>query len=74
MNKYKITNRVSFKTIYWTIKTDNDTYYVKCQEGEYNETWYIDSDKNEKIDANSEIGNEIIDTCTDYEIFDIDED
>jgi len=59
-----------YKTIHWTVETENDTYRVRCQEGDWDETWYIDSDENGDIDINSDLGQQIIDVCTDYEVID----
>ena len=66
----QVTDRVLYKTIYWMVETKDNTYNVICQGGEFDETWYINSDKNENIDINSDLGRELIDVCMDYEVID----
>lgn len=70
----KVTDRVVYKTIHWTVETEHDTYHVQCQENDFDETWYISSDEEGSIDSDSELGQQIIDVCTDYEVFDADND
>jgi len=72
--KYQVTDRVLYKTIHWMVETSNDTYRVICQEGDFDETWRIESDETGEVDINSDLGQKIIDVCTDYEITDADED
>jgi hypothetical protein len=52
------------------VETEDNTYRVICQEGEFDETWYIDSDNDGNIDIDSDLGKKIIDVCTDYEVID----
>lgn len=66
----QVTDRVLYKTIHWTVETENDTYNVQCQENDFDETWHISSDENGDIDINSDLGQQIIDVCTDYEVID----
>lgn len=68
--KYQVTDRVLYRTIHWTVETDDDTFYIRCQEGDFDETWYVESDNEGDIDINSELGRELIDVCTDYEVID----
>lgn len=51
-----ITDRAVYKTIHWSIETENDTYYVQCQEDDICDTWYISSDEEGSIDNDSEVG------------------
>jgi hypothetical protein len=74
----QVTDRVLYKTIHWTVETENDTYKIVLiqviyQEGDWEETWYIDSEENGDIDINSDLGQQIIDVCTDYEVIDADD-
>ena len=70
--RFKVTDRVVYKTIHWTVETEHDAYNVQCQENDFDETWYISSDGEGSIDNDSELGQQIIDVCTDYEVFDAD--
>lgn len=58
-----ITDRAVYKTIHWSIETEDDTYYVQCQEDDIYDTWYISSDKEGSIDNNSELGQKLRSIC-----------
>ena len=70
--RFQVTDRVVYKTIQWTVETEHDTYRVQCQENDFDETWLIEGDEEGTIDDGSELGQQIIDVCTDYEVFDVD--
>jgi hypothetical protein len=60
---YQITDRVVYKTTNWTIESENDTYYVQCQENDFDNSWYIRSENEGDIDTHSELGQQLIEMC-----------
>lgn len=68
----KVTDRVVYRTTFWTIETESDVYHVQCQEDEIYDTWHINSDEEGTIDVNSELGEQLKQVCEDYEEFDMD--
>ena len=68
---YKITDKVIYRTIHWTVETENDTYYVQCQEDELYDFWYITSEEDGVIESDSELGQDLIKACEVYEDFDM---
>jgi hypothetical protein len=60
---YQITDRVVYKTTNWTIESENDTYYVQCQENDFDNSWYIHSENEGDIDTHSELGQQLIEMC-----------
>ena len=60
--KFEITDRAVYKTTHWTIESEGDTYHVQCQEGMFDDTWYISSDKDD-IDIHSDLGIQLIEMC-----------
>lgn len=66
--KFEITDRVVYKTTNWTIESENCTYYVQCQENDFDNSWYIRSEKDGDIyhviiDIHSELGQQLIEMC-----------
>ena len=70
--KFVVTDKTVYRTTHWRVETDNDTYYVQCQEGDISDTWFIESDNAGYVDVESELGEEIKQVCEDYEEFDMD--
>lgn len=60
---YQITDRVVYRTTNWTIESEKDTYYVQCQENDFNDSWYIRSEEGGDIDTHSELGQQLIEMC-----------
>ena len=69
---FKVTDKTVYRTTHWRVETDNDTYFVQCQEGDISDTWFIESDEEGFVDIESELGEEIKRVCEDYEEFDMD--
>lgn len=61
--KFEITDRVVYRTTNWTIESENDTYYVQCQEEDFGDAWYIRCEENDDIDIHSELGQQLIELC-----------
>jgi len=70
--KFEVTDKTVYHTTHWRVETENDTYFVQCQEGDLGETWYIESDEDGPMDTGTELGRELIATCETYEEFDMD--
>jgi len=70
--KFVVTDKTVYRTTHWRVETDNDTYFVQCQEDDISDTWFIESDLEGFIDNESELGQEIIKVCEDFEEFDMD--
>lgn len=70
--KFVVTDKTIYRTTHWRVETDDDTYYVQCQEGDISDTWFIESDNAGYVDVESELGKEIKQVCEDYEEFDMD--
>ncbi len=70
--KFTVTDKVVYRTTHWVVETYEDTYRVQCQEGDISDTWFIESDLEGFIDNESELGQEIIKVCEDFEEFDMD--
>ena len=70
--KFVVTDKTIYRTTHWRVETDNDTYYVQCQEGDISDTWFIESDNAGYVDVESELGEEIKQVCEDFEEFDMD--
>jgi hypothetical protein len=70
--KFVVTDKTVYRTTHWRVETDDDTYYVQCQEGDISDTWFIESDNAGYVDVESELGEEIKQVCEDYEEFDMD--
>ena len=68
----KVTDKAVYHTITWRVETYEDTYFVTCQENDFDETWRIESDLEGEIDVDSELGSEIKSVCETYEDFDMD--
>ena len=60
---YQITDKQVYRTTNWTIESENDTYYVQCQEEDFGNVWYIRNDEDDDIDIHSELGIELIKMC-----------
>ncbi len=60
---YQITDRVVYKTTNWTIESESDTYYVQCQENDFDNSWYIRSENEGDIDTHSKLGQQLIEMC-----------
>lgn len=60
---YQITDRVVYRTTSWTIESENCTYYVQCQENDFDNSWYIRSEEDGDIDTHSELGQQLIEMC-----------
>lgn len=60
---YQITDRVVYRTTNWTIESENCTYYVQCQENDFDNSWYIRSEEDGDIDTHSELGQQLIEMC-----------
>lgn len=63
----KVTDRTVFRTLDWTIESDNDTYHVQCQEDLIQDYWYISSEEEGTIDEKSDLGQLLIGVCESYE-------
>ena len=70
--KFVVTDKTIYRTTHWRVETDNDTYFVQCQEGDISDVWFIESDNAGYVDVESELGEEIKQVCMDYEDFDMD--
>ena len=70
--KFTVTDKVVYRTTHWVVETYEDTYRVQCQEGDISNVWFIESDLEGFIDNESELGQEIIKVCEDFEEFDMD--
>lgn len=70
--KFVVTDKTIYRTTHWRVETNNDTYFVQCQEGDISDTWFIESDNAGYVDVESELGQEIIKVCEDFEEFDMD--
>ena len=70
--KFVVTDKTIYRTTHWRVETDDDTYFVQCQEGDISDTWFIESDNAGYVDVESELGEEIKQVCEDYEEFDMD--
>jgi hypothetical protein len=68
----KVTDKIVYCTTHWVVETYEDTYRVQCQEGDISNVWFIESDLEGFIDNESELGQEIIKVCEDFEEFDMD--
>ena len=53
---YQIIDRAVYKTTHWTIESEDNTYHVQCQEGMFDDTWYINSDEAD-VDVHSDSPN-----------------
>ena len=71
--KFQVVDKTVYRTTYWRVKSENYTYYVRCEEGDMYDTWYIES-KEGNIDTNTELGQELIATCETYEDWKMDSD
>ena len=60
---YQITDRVVYKTTNWTIESESDTYYVQCQENDFDNSLYIRRENEGDIDTHSELGQQLIEMC-----------
>lgn len=63
----KVVDRTVFRTLDWTIESDNDTYHVQCQEDLIQDYWYISSEEEGTIDEKSDLGQLLIGVCESYE-------
>ena len=59
---FQITDRSIYKTTHWTIESEDNTYYVQCQEGMFDDTWYIHSDEFD-VNIHSDLGVKLIEMC-----------
>ena len=60
---YQITDRVVYRTTNWTIESEENIYYVQCQENDFDNSWYIRSEEDGDIDIHSELGQQLIEMC-----------
>lgn len=63
----KVIDRTVYRTLDWTIESDNDTYHVQCQEDLIQDYWYISSEEEGTIDEKSDLGQLLIGVCESYE-------
>jgi hypothetical protein len=61
--EFQITDKQVYRSIYWDVETENDTYYVQLQEDQIMDFWFITSDNDGVIDTDSEIGKQLIELC-----------
>ena len=61
--RFKVTDRVVYRTTNWTIESESDTYHVQCQENDFDSSWYIRSEEGGDIDTHSELGQKLIEMC-----------
>jgi len=63
----KVVDKVIFRTINWTIESDNDTYHIQLQEDLTNDSWYLTSDEEGSINKSSDLGQLLIKLCLESE-------
>ena len=60
---FQIADKTIYRTILWTIESEDDTYYIRCQEDDIYDNWSVDSDEDGAIDPDSELGQKLIAMC-----------
>lgn len=57
-----ITDKQIYNTTYWTIRGEDGTYYVKCEESMFNDKWEVYTDSY-NINIYSDLGIKLIEMC-----------
>jgi hypothetical protein len=60
---FEITDKTVYETTRWIIESEDDTYYVLCQEGDLEDEWIITSDNEDEIHRYSDLGRKLIELC-----------
>jgi|LakMenE01Jun11ns_1017448.scaffolds.fasta_scaffold9537319_3 hypothetical protein len=60
---FEITDKQIYRSIHWTVETEEDIYFVQLQEDEITDFWFITSDNSDQIDPTSEMGKQLIELC-----------
>ena len=60
---FQITEKAIYKTIVWTIESENDTYFVRCTENVTHDDWMVESENEGTLDEDEEISQKLIGMC-----------
>jgi len=61
--KFQIADKTTYKTIVWTIESEDDTYYVRCIENDIYDDWQVESETDGILDSEDEIAQQLIGMC-----------
>jgi len=68
LKNWEIIDCAVYKTTHWQIEThpeegEGDIYYVRCEEDDFSNIWYVNSRNEGTIDDDTELFNELIEIC-----------
>ena len=61
--KFEITEKTIYKTIVWTIESEDETYIVRCIENDIYDEWQVESETEGILDSEDEIAQQLISMC-----------
>lgn len=61
--KFQIADKSTYKTIVWTIESEDDTYIVRCIENDIYDDWQVESETDGILDNENEIASLLICMC-----------
>ena len=60
---FQIVDKSTYRTMVWTIETEDDTYYVRCIENDIYDEWQVESETEGIMDNEEEIAQQLIGMC-----------
>jgi len=61
--KFQIADKTTYKTIVWTIESEDETYIVRCIENDIYGEWQVESETDGILDNEDEIASLLIYIC-----------
>ncbi len=61
--KFQIADKTTYKTIVWTIESEDETYIVRCIENDIYDEWQVESETEGILDSEDEIAQQLIGMC-----------
>jgi hypothetical protein len=60
---FQIADKTTYKTIVWTIESEDETYIVRCIENDIYDEWQVESETDGILDNENEIASLLIYIC-----------
>jgi hypothetical protein len=60
---FQIVDKSTYRTMVWTIESEDDTYIVRCIEHDIYDEWQVESDTEGIMDEEDEIAQQLIGMC-----------
>jgi hypothetical protein len=64
----QVTDKAEYITTIYTIEADHDVYIIRIAQNDWDEDVNIQTENGNEIDIDSELGEELINMCNEYEL------